>query len=618
MISKNVLELDAPAELTITRIQVSEGFLDGLDLSFHHALNVVIGSRGSGKTSIIELIRYCLDVPSIVQRPVSVTSRQALQVLGNGSVSVVIRQGDEDQVITRQGNEAPRGLTTSLRPIIIGTNEIERIGVEPSGRMALIDSFLAETQQLRSAPDIRAAINSEIDLLAELRTEADRTSFILSAEPEIDKQLAEHVVQQAELQRKAPELESDRLALQLLATKHAQLAEEKHELERLQDVIHRQSDALRSIVMAPAAQSDSPRFARALASINLSKTFTANSLEALQSADRDLEVARIDIDDTMSETLAAARPIRQRLNEHVSGLGTISTQVDKLREQKRLIDVAKQRLQVLQTEIAASTARLDQRLDAFETDAADRFKRREAVINQLNKLLGSRIKITITRSGSVAPYEAEIASLMRGTGIHRSSVALIAKRLSPRELYKLASTGNVEQLCQAAGIARDRGTRIMEGLRSSEFSRLLFFDVDDEVTFWLLVGTDYRPTEYLSTGQRCTAVLPILLAQPRVSLIFDQPEDHLDNAFIVETLVQGIRRRKQTGQVIVASHNANVPVLGEAEQVILLQSDGEHGYVALSDDLDSPPVVEAILAVLEGGKDAFARRAAFYKTHASN
>ena len=46
----------------IERVQIEEGFLDGLDVSFTRGLNVIIGERGTGKTSLIELVRFCLDV----------------------------------------------------------------------------------------------------------------------------------------------------------------------------------------------------------------------------------------------------------------------------------------------------------------------------------------------------------------------------------------------------------------------------------------------------------------------------------------------------------------------------------------------------------------------------
>jgi hypothetical protein len=98
-------------------------------------------------------------------------------------------------------------------------------------------------------------------------------------------------------------------------------------------------------------------------------------------------------------------------------------------------------------------------------------------------------------------------------------------------------------------------------------------------------------------------------------LIMDQPEDHLDNAFIVDTLLQAIRLRAEHSQTIFATHNANVPVLGEADRVILMGSDGRTAFVSHAGSLDHPDSVDAISRVMEGGTAAFQLRAAFYSRH---
>jgi energy-coupling factor transporter ATP-binding protein EcfA2 len=129
---------------------------------------------------------------------------------------------------------------------------------------------------------------------------------------------------------------------------------------------------------------------------------------------------------------------------------------------------------------------------------------------------------------------------------------------------------------------------------------------------FLLDGGEYKSTENLSTGQRCTVILPILLCHREAVLVVDQPEDHLDNAFIVDTLIEAIKRSKSDGQLIFSTHNANIPVLGEADQVIVMASDGKRGFVRHSAPLDTKDSVEAISTVMEGGKEAFKRRASFY------
>ena len=56
--------LNSPSGLYIERVQVDEGFLDGLDLQLGRGLTVVIGARGAGKTSLVELVRFCLGAGS--------------------------------------------------------------------------------------------------------------------------------------------------------------------------------------------------------------------------------------------------------------------------------------------------------------------------------------------------------------------------------------------------------------------------------------------------------------------------------------------------------------------------------------------------------------------------
>jgi DNA-binding NarL/FixJ family response regulator len=95
----------------------------------------------------------------------------------------------------------------------------------------------------------------------------------------------------------------------------------------------------------------------------------------------------------------------------------------------------------------------------------------------------------------------------------------------------------------------------------------------------------------------------------------DQPEDHIDNAFIVDTLIQAILARPPSSQILFTTHNANIPVLGNANEVLQLGSNGRRGYVLTKGSLDEPRVVAAISTVMEGGVEAFERRAAFYRQY---
>jgi hypothetical protein len=124
----------------------------------------------------------------------------------------------------------------------------------------------------------------------------------------------------------------------------------------------------------------------------------------------------------------------------------------------------------------------------------------------------------------------------------------------------------------------------------------------------------WRSLDHLSTGQKATAILFLLLLEADAPLIIDQPEDDLDNRFITEGIVPKLRDEKRRRQFILSTHNANIPVLGDAELIVALSTlsrDGQSEVIAPADhmgSLDAAPVRELVERVLEGGKDAFEAR----------
>ncbi|NQU20409.1 MAG: hypothetical protein HQ567_03935, partial [Candidatus Nealsonbacteria bacterium] len=122
----------------------------------------------------------------------------------------------------------------------------------------------------------------------------------------------------------------------------------------------------------------------------------------------------------------------------------------------------------------------------------------------------------------------------------------------------------------------------------------------------LLDGRTYKESMSLSTGQKCTAILPILLMDSQNPLLVDQPEDNLDNGFIYGTIVDNVCRIKAQRQLIFVTHNPNIPVLGDAERVFVLKSDGRCGQKIKEGSVDR--CKDQIVALLEGGEEAFKQR----------
>ena len=126
--------------------------------------------------------------------------------------------------------------------------------------------------------------------------------------------------------------------------------------------------------------------------------------------------------------------------------------------------------------------------------------------------------------------------------------------------------------------------------------------------------TVLKPIGSLSKGQRATALLLLLLGASNSPLIIDQPEDDLDNRFVFDGVVSKLREIKGKRQVLVSTHNANIPVLGDAEQIVVLEGDGQRGRIAPDGlgSLDNEHIRSFAEDILEGGSTAFRARHHLY------
>ena len=98
-------------------------------------------------------------------------------------------------------------------------------------------------------------------------------------------------------------------------------------------------------------------------------------------------------------------------------------------------------------------------------------------------------------------------------------------------------------------------------------------------------------------------------------MIVDQPEDDLDNRFITDGVVPRMRDEKRRRQFVFSTHNANIPVLGDAELILGLTASGDadnKGNAVIRPEhvgsIDGRQVRELVEEILEGGKDAFETR----------
>jgi hypothetical protein len=136
-----------------------------------------------------------------------------------------------------------------------------------------------------------------------------------------------------------------------------------------------------------------------------------------------------------------------------------------------------------------------------------------------------------------------------------------------------------------------------------------------EITLTVKDGTKTIPVKFknLSFGQKAAILLGVVLFSDGLHpLVIDQPEDHLDSAFIYETVVRTLRQVKERRQVIVATHNANIAILGDAELLVPLRSWAGKGLIQDRGSVDGPKTRAQAVKTLEGGVEAYRRRGEMY------
>lgn len=609
--------------MTIERLQVEEGFLDGLDLAFDSGLNVLIGPRGVGKTSVIELLRFCFGVEPFTKRATLDARQHALSVLGpSGRATVTVTVDGERVLVSRAaGEDAPRHHVRE-RPIMLSQGEIEAVGVDAAGRLRIIDGFRARSQSLVDSPLVTTVRSLTIqiqDLAREIATLVDQAATLKDASVQLKEAEADELAVTQNLEA----LRKDQERLNAIGTELASVSVRLGVFDRVEVALERWLEELQAVASRRPRLEQWPEAAAAADPLShvrdradaaevglVTSTNELNSaireLASLRSNERSREVALSD----------EARDLRRRLEDAQEGAGGASRRVAQLRERvgqlSALLALAqdkREQLADLQTERIAA-------LDQLDAARGKRFEERDLVAGRLRQELGPRIHVAVHQDAATAEYASAVASTLRGSGLHYSNLApMLAERMSPRELVEAIEAGDSTLIATLGGISPDRAARLIEHVREAGCEEILTAPIDDVVEFALLDGKEYKPTEELSTGQRCTVVLPTLLTHRERVLVVDEPEAHLDNAFIVGTVIKALQARSDSSQFIFATHNANIPVLGNADHVIVLGSDGARGFVRDSGPLHKQEIVHAVSSVMEGGREAFERRAAFYQAH---
>ena len=177
-----------------------------------------------------------------------------------------------------------------------------------------------------------------------------------------------------------------------------------------------------------------------------------------------------------------------------------------------------------------------------------------------------------------------------------------------RELVRNIREDKDKKTCQG------RMNSAIKDMTPEAFARMTAFIPEDdlEVSYRPEGVKKFIPLSNASAGQKTTAILTFLLAYGNLPLLLDQPEDDLDNKLVYDLVVTRLKEAKSKRQVIVVTHNANIPVNADAEHIVSMNSETEDVKIRYKGTMDDFNIRNEICDVMEGTKFAFEMRAKKY------
>jgi hypothetical protein len=606
------------------------GFLAGCKVRFNPNLNVLVGGRGTGKSTVIESIRAVLGID-----PVGDDARKAYEgivrhVLRNGTKITlrarVHRPAVREYTIERTlpnppvvkdadgnvSNLTPRELLPRIE--VFGQHEISELTKSREKLTRLLDRFMERDETLlRRKLDLRRELERNRRNLIETRTNLKQIEERLAALPGLEETLKRF--KEAGLEEKLKEQSLLVREERILASIPERLAVFRECLENLKREV-----PIDRAFLSPKALEELPakvilaRLNSVFQRLDDDLKGIAAALEsALRQADDGVAAVRREWEARKQQVQAAYEKILRELQKsRVDGEEFI--RLRRSIEELRPLRERKKQAQTLEREQADRRKKL---LIEWEELKGQEFRLLDRAAKKVNQQLRDRVQVEVTAAGDREPLFAILRDRVPGRLAEASERLRQAQDLSLTQLVEACRAG-ADEVTKHLGIPPAQASRLAQA-DPEVLMQIEELDLPPTTTIRLNTAPlgeppSWQALEDLSTGQKATAVLLLLLLESDAPLVVDQPEDDLDNRFITEGVVPRMREEKQRRQFIFSTHNANIPVLGDAELIIGLAASGEAngGHARIAPEhmgsIDDQPVRELVEEILEGGKEAFERR----------
>ncbi len=642
----------------MSRKATENSFFDDTVLAFSDNLTCIIGPRGSGKSAAIDALRYLMGynrslseigqvAPQILDRQKHTLEKTRIEVLyeaSDGKVYCISGTYDPKEPYVAEVADSTGAAvniddieSSGIFPLnLYGWGELELLAENPETQRELLDRFIPDVRQ------IKADKATHLEALASNNGALNRVAVQMDkyfTDPDLNFQRVKEYKLDFE-SLNTPEIEA--VFKELDAVQHRRKV-----LRKIRKVLDHRADegvgmeplGLGALLIDKVVTDWASAFARRLkpdeiddairqASADCGKhvTVATQVVEAEDAAQAKLEEdAKTAIKDAVGDEVTVSGDLRNNAKQryetaraHQDDYAALYEKFDELREKRSVI--------------LAEIGKCDRLIYATRSEKTGWIREQVSLVEDENYAIG----LVLEQQGDRGPFlQALTSGAVPFPGQWHASrrAEAVAANLSPTSFAQALLAGDPEPLVDIdvtiAGRVYDIdrsyaerlvaencpmtdldgiGAKRVDPVRLRRLLELELVTTDD--SFFITLGD--RPIQRCSPGQRCSAMLPIVTLTSQAPLVIDQPEDNLDNRLVSRALFKILARLKETRQIVLATHNPNILVSGDAEQVLLLDGDGS---LSAFGSVDTPRIVQAVIGLMEGGAEAFARRRAKYEPY---
>lgn len=607
------------------------GFLRKTAIHFNENLNVLVGGRGTGKSTMIESIRYALDLEPLGEEARRAHEGIIRHVLQSGTkVSLHVRSHKPSKrcyTIERSVPNPPvvkddvgKVLALSPRDVmpgveVFGQHEISELTKSSEKLTLLLERFVDRVPALSGRKsEVRMELERSRSRIMDVCREMNRLDERLGALPGLEE--TQTRFQQAGLEERLKEksllIREERLFFDLderidqYRILHNELAEGIPV-----DTAFVSRKALKGLPNAETLSGIEGMLGALSGKLN---TISEQFGKALAEVDHVIAETK----SSWNESRTAIEQTYERLLRELQKSKIDGAEFIQLRRQIEELRPLNDKVENLKRDLSAHQAQRRNLLAEWEDIKATEYRQLKTAARRVSRKLRDRVQVTVTMAGNREPLEKLLREEVGG------NLAAVLDRLDEQGQLSLPE---LAQRCREGKEALTEHYNFPSGAaeRTAQAGPNLFMRIEElelpaTTEIELNTAPDGEPAiwqtlDALSTGQKATAVLLLLLLESEAPLVVDQPEDDLDNRFITEGVVPIMRQEKRRRQFVFSTHNANIPVLGDAELILGLAATKE-GQAQVAPEhmasIDTIPVRELVEEILEGGKDAFEMRRSKY------